>query len=234
MPRSGVEPGSTGSRVFRIIEPEPGMLLAGTLGHGVQCGADGSGPAARWQPSSHGLPYRMVYDLLDSPRSGTILAAAGDVVDGIKTGGIYRSADRGETWTAAAHDPITVYRVRELSDGTMIAGAQRSCILRSGDGGATWTASRPQGLDDSKLYCLAVDADDRVYLGTGARLLRSEDAGDCWQVIGDGLDGVTVYELSAHPGGVLLVSTSSGMFRSEDAGLTFRPVPWPVGNGADG
>ena len=127
-----------------------------------------------------------------------------------------------------------MYRVRETSDGTMIAGAQRSCILRSSDGGRTWQASRPRGLDDSKLYCLAVDAADRVYLGTGARLLRSDDAGDSWEVVGDGLDGVTVYELAAHAGGTLLASTSSGMYRSTDAGRTFHHTPWPATGGAGG
>ena len=100
--------------------------------------------------------------------------------------------------------------------------------------GGRGAASRPRGLDDSKLYCLAVDAADRVYLGTGARLLRSDDAGDSWEVVGDGLDGVTVYELAAHAGGTLLASTSSGMYRSTDAGRTFHHTPWPARGGAGG
>ena len=217
--------GLDGQRVFRVVEPEPGVLLAGTLGHGV---ARREGVDATWRSSDDGLPFRMVYDLLCSPSAGAIFAACGDVVEGEKSGGIFRSIDGGNSWSPTDHEPITVYRVRETSDGTMIAGAQRSCILRSSDGGRTWQASRPRGLDDSKLYCLAVDAADRVYLGTGARLLRSDDVGDSWEVVGDGLDGVTVYEVAAHAGGTLLASTSSGMYRSTDAGRTFHHTPWPA------
>ena len=212
-----------------MVEPEPGVLLAGTLGHGVaREGVDGT-----WRSSDVGLPFRMVYDLLCSKSVKAIFAACGDVVEGDKSGGVFRSIDGGTSWSPTDHEPITSYRVRETSGGTMIAGAQRSCILRSSDGGRTWQASRPRGLDDSKLYCLAVDASDRRLSGTGTPPLRSDDAGDGWGVVGDGLDGVTVYEVSADSGGTLLASSSSGMYRSTDAGRTFHHTPWPVRRGAD-
>lgn len=216
--------GLDGQRVFCLLEPAPGSLLAGTLGGGVLRREHRDG---QWKRADTGLPHPMVFDLLRSTTTGDLFAAAGNVVDGTKTGGIYRSVDGGHSWASTGHDPITVYAIVETSDGTMVAGAQRSCVLRSTDNGATWTATRPAGLDDSKMYCLAIDDADRLYLGSGAQLLRSDDAALSWQVVGDGLDGVTVYDLCAHPSGALLAATSSGVYRSHDHGQSWSPSPWP-------
>jgi photosystem II stability/assembly factor-like uncharacterized protein len=215
--------GLDGYRVFSILEPAPGVLVCGTLGDGIQRrGADGA-----WQNVNGDIPHRMAYDLMRSPISGDVFVAMGDVASGEKTGGIYRSSDLGLTWRPAGHDPISVYRVVETASGAIFGGAQRTCILRSKNGGASWDATRPSGLVESKMYCMIVDAQDRVFVGSGAQLLRTEDLGETWQVIGRGLDGVTVYALSSHPSGTLLASTTAGMYWSDDAGLTFHPAPWP-------
>lgn len=211
--------GLAGRRVFSLLDLGVGGLLAGTLGDGLHLRHEGS-----WQRVSESDLPPLVFDLRRSTLSGDLLAATGVVVAGIKTGGIYRSTDDGRTWTMAAHEPITVYRIVEATNDVLFAGAQRSCILRSADGGTTWSASTPAGLVDSKMYCLAIDQSDRLYLGTGARLLRSTDSGESWQETGEGLDGVTTYGLTQHSCGALIAATSSGMYRSDDDAASWHPA----------
>jgi photosystem II stability/assembly factor-like uncharacterized protein len=211
--------GLAGRRAFSLLDLGGGELLAGTLGDGLHLRHDGS-----WQRVGERDLPPLVFDLRRSTLSGAVLAATGAVVDGIKTGGICRSTDEGRTWTTSAHEPITVYRIVETATGVLFAGAQGSCILCSVDGGATWIASSPAGLVGSKMYCLAIDRSDRLYLGSGAKLLRSAGLAASWQEIGEGLDGVTTYGLTQHSSGALIAATSSGMYRSDDDAVSWHPI----------
>ena len=76
------------------------------------------------------------------------------------------------------------------------------------------------------MYCLHLGPGDRLYLGAGNELLCSDDAGDSWQVVGRGLDGVTIYGVVGVGDGTLLAATSSGVYRSSDAALTWTPAGW--------
>ena len=192
-----------GRWVFSLLPVDDGRLLAGTIGAGLFGGG--------------ALDAPIVYDLVRT-RDGAVLAATGAVVDGVKTGGIFRSTDDGRTWIRAGSPPMTVYRIVEDGDGRLFAGAQRCAILRSDDGGRTWDAR--QAVDeDEKLYCLAIDRAGRLYLAAGARLLRSDDDGESWHPLDDDLlDGLTVYDLVEHPDGALLAATSAGMVRFRSNG----------------
>ncbi|HTH06788.1 MAG TPA: hypothetical protein VL916_12995, partial [Ilumatobacteraceae bacterium] len=186
--RAGLE----GKRVYTLVERSPGHLLVGTLGEGVW-----SRPAEgdEWHRSSEGLDDNLAFDLRMSTSTGDVLLATGRVSDGFKSGGIYRSSD-GEVWRSVALDPNTVYDVIETGSGVVLAGAQRTRILRSEDGGESFVTTRPRGRQEAKMYSLSIDQSDRLYLGTGSELLRSDDAGLSWEVVGRGLDGVTIYGIA--------------------------------------
>ncbi len=202
-------------RVYRIIEVEPGRLLAATLGAGVWRGDDG-----RWEQVT-ALDHELALDI-SRTRAGPVLVATGTVAEGVKTGGIFLSEDLGATWRPAACEPMTVYRIVESSMGMLFAGGQRCRILRSADGGGTWSTLHTA--PDAKMFGLAIDQADRLYLGAGAQLLISDDGAETWQEAGDGLDGATVFDVATHPGGALLAATSFGLFRSLDRGLAWEPV----------
>ena len=137
-------------RVYTVIEPAPGRLMAGTLGGGVWLRPDAD---QVWHRCHDGLDHPLAFDLLQSPSTGDVFVATGNLADGFKSGGIYRSTD-GERWEPAELEPNTVYDLVETASGTILAGAQRSRILRSDDGGRSFVTTRPAGRDDSKMYCL--------------------------------------------------------------------------------
>jgi photosystem II stability/assembly factor-like uncharacterized protein len=76
------------------------------------------------------------------------------------------------------------------------------------------------------MYSLSIDQHDRLYLGTGSELLRSDDAGLSWEVVGRGLDGVTIYGIAGDSTDTLIAATSSGIYRSVDAGVSWSPANW--------
>jgi hypothetical protein len=213
--------GLDGKRVFTVIESRPGHVLAGTLGEGVW---SRPGVDRQWHRCATGLPDELAFDLTRSAGTGYLFLAAGSVSDGFKSGGIYRSVD-GERWEPVDVEATTVYDVVETTAGVIVGGAQRSRILRSEDGGRSFVTTRPHGRQDSKMYSLSRDRHDRLYLGAGPELLRSDDAGMSWEVVGGGLDGVTVYGV-ADVGDTLLAATSSGVYRSVDAGVSWSPGSW--------
>jgi hypothetical protein len=250
--------GLAGERVFCLLEPEPGMVLAGTLASGVHrlCRGDqgGTDAAGSRDSNSHshsytggdshdhdgkgangggwapteGLPHPMALDLLRTSQGSVLVATAG-IVDGTKTGGIHRSEDGGHTWAPTATPPVAVYRLVEASTGVLLAGAQRSTILRSLDGGAHWELVATTGLVGWKLYALAIDGHDRLYLGAGFGLCRSDDGGTTWfELTAPELDGVTVFDLACHPSGAVVAATSAGLLRSIDAGSTWHGTTTPA------
>jgi photosystem II stability/assembly factor-like uncharacterized protein len=210
-------------RVYCIAEAEPARVLAGTLGGGLWAGDGAGGP---WQPVA-AVPHPEAFDVTCTS-GGDVLVATGVVESGRKTGSIFRSPDGGRTWQPTRCPPIAVYRIVERRDGTLIGGAQRSQLLRSADGGRSWAPMPDRtGLTDAKLFALTVDDRDRLYLGAGDRLLRSEDGATTWTDLDDGLDGATVFDVAGDGAGGLLAATAWGMYRSADDGLSWRPCAPP-------
>jgi photosystem II stability/assembly factor-like uncharacterized protein len=227
--RSWRPDGMAGERVYRIVALEPRLVLAGTLGGGLWIGdrARGGPDPDGWRRAAD-VTHPLAFDALRT-RRGDLLVATGIVENGEKSGGIFRSTDGGGTWQPAECPPITVYRIVEAADGTLHAGAQRSRILRSTDGGMTWTfLPDTTGLDDAKLFALAIDRADRLYLGAGNRLLRSADGTATWAAIDDGLDGASVFDVVTLDDAALLAATAWGVYRSVDDGLSWQPTVRPA------
>lgn len=203
---TGARLGLAGERAYCFLEPEPGVVLVGTLGAGLHRTDDGG---TTWQRIAD-VDHAMALGLLALP-DGTVLLATGAVVDGTKTGGVRRSEDGGRTWAPATAPSTTVYRLGRLPDGTVLAAAQRSDILRSVDGGRTWTSVATTGLDGAKTYAFTVDAAGRAFLGAGAGTFRSDDGGTSWTRLDTPvLDGVTVFSIVAGNDGGLVMATSAG------------------------
>ena len=163
-------------------------------------------------------------------------------------GGLFRTADRGRTWTyVQGHVPQVTWDVEfDPDEPTRViatsffdgkARRSRSGINVSLDGGATWRVpptSRP-GLGDCLIaaaaqepaaYGIAFDPDepDHVYVGTRCGLAISGDDGATWTIAdptpGDG-GALAVYDVIVHHDGIVDVCGDDGHQRSTDGGTTF-------------
>jgi BNR/Asp-box repeat len=152
--------------------------------------------------------------------------------------GVMVTADDGITWRESNHGitrPEGWCLARHPRTGELWYGAGPASVFRSQDGGETWTAceaidSLPdRGWDSphppytSRVRHIAIGP-DRVVLAAVEEgwLLRSEDGGDSWVNVRDGLDrDCHAVTFLARDGRVALATTGQGIFRSEDAGRTF-------------
>ena len=203
------------SRAFAVFENGPDHLLVGTLGDGLVEYRDGV-----WSPVAGGPPHRQVHQIVRSA-SGRLLACTGDVIGGAKVGGVFTSDDDGTTWTETLSGR-SYYCLTQTSDGTIYAGGRRCYISASTDNGDTWDP-RPLPLgQEAKMYSLFADSRDRLFLGAGGQLLRSDDGAVTWTVLDDGIDGVSFYDIREGPGPTLAGATNSGVYTSTDGGETWQ------------
>ena len=166
----------------------------------------------------------------------------GVVVFGVELGGVFHSADRGETWelTTADPDPHTL-RTHPTAEGRMYQGGG-AAYHSSRDGGATWERNLDGIPDEVRyFYSLAVDSGDpENVLISGARDPFSGHAvipgipvwsavyrlaGGSWQEVNAGLpsdDGTAMGTLAAGAPGVFYYMTEPGeLYRSQDGAESF-------------
>jgi photosystem II stability/assembly factor-like uncharacterized protein len=134
--------------------------------------------------------------------------------------GLYRSDDRGETWTDIANgvpsdfgfpmaihprDPDSAWIVPLESDEFRCVPEGKLRVYRTRDAGASWQPLA-QGLPQDGAYetvlrdALAVDGLERtgVYFGTrSGKLFGSADEGETWTAIADGLPPVIAVKTTA-------------------------------------
>ena len=208
-----------------VIDPiTPSTLYAGTnnaentLLGGVYKSTDGG---SNWTASNTGLNTSyvipeiraMVIDPL-TPSTlyvGTAVSGGGDIYVGTDAGGVYKSMDGGDSWTAINNGlptfqsdgkthiyDIYTLAIDPLTPSTLYAGTNIVGVYKSMDGGDSWTAINnglPTFQLDGKthiydIYTLAIDplTPSTLYAGTvGVGVYKSTDAGRNWTAMNDGL-----------------------------------------------
>lgn len=105
------------------------------------------------------------------------------------SGRIWRTTDRGATWSVAAAFRKTLLKIRSCGDGIMLAvGMDGSTIVRSADRGATWKEvhGNVNGPYLAGLHC----ADGPAFaVGDSGTVLRSRDKGMHWESMPNTLPG---------------------------------------------
>ena len=122
----------------------------------------------------------------NGPQGGDGLAlatnASGHVFVGTQGGGVFRSTDNAETWTAV-NNGLTNTNVRALTiapTGSIFAGTFDSGTFRSTDNGDNWTAAN-NGLGSLLVRSLLTNSAGDIFAGTfGGGVYRSTDNGDTW------------------------------------------------------
>lgn len=122
--------------------------------------------------------------------------------------GIFRSGDRGTTWSPAGSgvsDPF-ILSLAAAKDGAIYAGTFRGGIFRTRDEGKTWHPVNA-GLKRFEVKALLA-AGEELYAGTGDGVYRLNQAEDRWSVVTTGLDDTLVHALARSADGTLFAGTS--------------------------
>lgn len=122
--------------------------------------------------------------------------------------GIFRTVDRGATWTPVGQgvtDPF-VLSLTVTGSGEIFAGTFRGGVFRSRDEGRTWQAVNA-GLKRLEVKTL-MPMEDGLYAGTGDGVYRLNERDDRWSVVTPGLDDVLVHTLVRSADGTLYAGTS--------------------------
>ena len=177
-----------------------------------------------------------------------------DSVDAVYVGSepaaLFRSEDSGASWSECLsfqdvpestnwgfHAPTRDSHIRDLvvspGDSSLLyAGIEVGGVVRSTDGGGTW--QQLPGLDDD-IHCLhlGTDKQQRVYVATASAPYRSNNGGDEWEKINDGLARRYTLHIAAAPDDAdqVLVTVSENarrkspqFYRSADGGHTWQKV----------
>lgn len=234
----------TGFGLLAVDPTDPAVLYI-NVATGVWRSTDGG---ETWSDRSAGLPsytgsegetLRRVRTMAIDPRNPAILYAglAEDAAHGL-AGGVFRSTDGGESWSAALGGlplPLSVTALTiDPADSTKIYAVTPEGTFVTGDRGATW---QPFSVRlPIPMAAVAIDPSDPATLlsrTSDFRLFRSETGGVGWRRVGfdlpvdDWLSPRSRPEeilrfAPSDPAVVYLASTS--IHRSTDRGLTWRKV----------
>lgn len=173
------------------------------------------------------------------PEGGTVrvLAAApsrpGTVYAGLDEGGVFRSSDRGFTWTFVGQGLGPGGLVRGLgvdarSPETAYAVVDDE-LFKTVDGGASWRRIEPRQLRRGEGISTVLVHPRRagsLYILTGfGRLLRSADGGATWTVLpSPSPRGITLLAVDPAEPDALYAATETGLFKSRNGGARWFAI----------
>jgi photosystem II stability/assembly factor-like uncharacterized protein len=194
-----------------------------------------------WISITKGLPQApQVRALLVHPDNPAVIYAGTQA-------GVYRSEDRGESWTAtdSLQGDVWSLAVHPHDPNMMFAGYDQGRVCRSEDGGASWRKMHTKSIVFphitmhpheivKRVIGLAIDAHNPqdVYgaVEVGG-LIASRDGGETWESITDGhytrLGPVDLHGVQVNPSaaGLVYIITQLAMFRSRNRGRRWELVP---------
>lgn len=173
------------------------------------------------------------------PRQVLVVPDTGAIYVTSNRAGVIRSLDGGATWARANSglDPFEIWvDVAGLAfdpsePAILYAGVadlfHSRGIYKSTDRGDHWERSGSGIPEGVAVHDVVVDPSEpsRVYAATGAGVFVSEDAGETWRSLADGMASeVLSSSPDPHaPGGRYATTTSAGPLRTTDDGVTWEP-----------
>ena len=189
------------------------------LGGGVYLTSNG---AVTWSNLVSGMtPVHtlVVRDLVIDPIDPQIVYA-GTIHEGPGHGGVFKSTDGGDNWSAKNTGLeslyITCLAIDPNADSILYACSRDTSIFKSTNGGDSWFY--PTSLVITDITSIVIDPSNsqRIFLGTGNQgIYQSEDAGANWETINVGLGSLTINALDmVHISSTILyAATDNGVWQ---------------------
>src|SRR5438067_2034559 len=167
--------------------------------NGRSAGTKSAARGSRSPTATHGVPAggQNFWMQTNGPQGGDGIALTTNSSDhvfvGTQGGGVFRSTDNAETWTAVNNglDSPSVRSLAINSGGDIFAGTFYGGVYRSTDNGENWTLLNT-GHAGLYVPSLAINASGHVFAATWdikfcTGIFRSSDNGDSWTEINNGL-----------------------------------------------
>jgi photosystem II stability/assembly factor-like uncharacterized protein len=193
--------GRVGARCIAVDPRDPDGVYVGTFDGGMYV-SDDSG--ATWRRDERGLADRRVMAVAVSPSHEE--GGVSVVYAGTEPSNLYRSEDGGRSWQQlpalreVPSEPTwsfpprpETHHVRTIAlhptDPDWLAvGIELGGVMRSRDAGMSWLDHNPDAPSDAHELLTHPLAPERLYEAAGDGIARSEDLGESWQRLDDGLD----------------------------------------------
>ncbi len=199
-------------RTLAVAVAASGAIYAGTFADGLWRLDDGG---STWAPLADGLPGRRITAVAVEPASTEVIYAA--AVDADEVGTVYRSVDRGDTWTATALGPAAVPGVKptallvDPSAATSVFVGTQTGVYESPDRGQTFTQTL-WGADVRDLA--AVQGASHVRYAAGTSGVWRKTGGAEWTATSTGLPSAPeVVAVAVRTDGTPLAGTRYGVYR---------------------
>jgi len=168
-----------------------------------------TGSTRVWRTKNDGTAWSPVSPALDGGPISAIEVAAADprrVFVGTENGGIFRSVDGGDTWSAnLAGATLPGHAITRLTTSptnanllyATVANFGHSHVFRSTDSGTTWEDIDKGQLPDVPHHAITIarDAPNTLYVGNDAGVFTSPDTGRTWTSLTRNLPNVMVVDL---------------------------------------
>lgn len=210
------------------VDPvNPDTIYAATGAGGVWRSDDGG---QHWiLPGNEMVSRPVTWIEIDPGNPGTLWVG----VDNPGNAGLWRSTDRGKTWSPVRPDRTSFILNQRLafaaSNPSIIYAPSTNLHYRSADGGKTWTSFRVPGQD---AYAFAINPKNPKIIYAGGRgtehqMRRSSDGGATWKAVGEGLPDRSIHILAIpreRPSTIYVGTGFGQLFRSDDDGGTWKEL----------
>ena len=209
-----------------VIDPQNPQVMYAT-GHGLAVikSIDGG---TTWEAKDRGLSGNSVEALaIDVNDSSQIYAW-------VLKDGLYRSADAGESWQRVSDGPKD-QEIRSLASvgyptgmgGIWLYAGLDTGIVKSPDCFCGWDKLPNVGLPVNKrVYSVAADPKNfkTLYAGTQEGVFKTEDAGENWRLIKEGVTDAVVAVNPSNSQHIYAVSSDGNLWSSLDAGNVWKTI----------
>jgi hypothetical protein len=227
-------PGNIGGRTRGLIldpsDNSGNTWYAGSAGGGIWKTTDAG---RSWRNLTPGFPNLSTVTLeMAASDNNVIYAGTGELQAGatgiIKGSGIFKSNDRGETWTQLTSTINSNFSyihkiIVDPKNDNVLLVSTNSGIFKSTSGGDSW---KKVFYDGGLAQCLIPDPSDFSVIYASIKrngIIRSEDAGETWKYVFRNSDGRIEMDISVkNPSMIYALTDSSKLWFSADKGLNWQ------------